>query len=83
MGSDSADVRQYHGCRGDECDAAVLDGIICGDDICDIRAGLRPAPCDHPLRRAFDEIVMRQRFGTLYDEIFAESASAPEKRGRS
>lgn len=65
----SAD-RAYLGCCGDACDAAALDGVVCADNACDIRAGVRPAPCDHPLKQAFDEMQMRERFGLAFDEIF-------------
>ena len=29
-----------------------------------------PRATSHPLKVAMDEIAMRERFGTLYDEIF-------------
>ena len=63
-------MREWHGCHADVCEASQLDGIICANDECDIRAGLREAPIDHPLRRAMVEIEFRQRFGSLHDEIF-------------
>lgn len=52
------------------CETSKRDGVICADDSCDIETGVREPLSPHPLKIAMDEIATRERFGTLYDEIF-------------